>query len=162
MSKDIKEVKQINPEVLALSEKLQGSIKVGKDGAVEVSGKPYIEQLPSTLTKEIVEAVTDYNTTFVAASGHAFGKVAEKAMKAHKGIDSVEANFSMVRKDMATHSYDRQVTSKNAFAKEGESDTVTNFGVLSTTLTIRAGKNKGQLAAVRMALKASAMESFGK
>lgn len=162
MGKDVKVAKEINADIIKMSEQLQKSIKVGKDGSVEISGKPYIEQMPATLTKEVVEAVADYNTKFVAASGHAFGKVSEEAMKKHKTIETTEGAFPMIAKDKVTHSYNREVTSTNAFAKTDADKTVTNFGVLHTTLEVRAGKNKGQLSAVRSALKASAMESFVK
>lgn len=154
--------KVIKQEVLELSEKIQKGLEINKDSTATVAENLYVNNLPSTLTEDVVTKVSDYNAQFIAASGHAVGVLATAAMVKHKSMDSVEVKIPTIGKDYVEHTFTRTSKHTNAFAKEGEDKTITKHGTLSTTYSVRAGKNKGALNAVRDTLSEAANKLFSK
>jgi len=154
--------KELNPAVVELSARLVKGITIAKDHTVSVNDDLYTSTLPEGLTKAIVEQVSDHNAVFIAASGDAFGKLATQAMVKDKSLAELTVVIPTVRKDHVDQTFTRTVVSTNAFAKTEAEKQVTKHGVLSTSYSIRAGKNKGDLQAVRAQLSEAAGKLFAK
>lgn len=149
----------IKTEITAMAEKLAGSIKVQKDGVTEVSGDPYIDNLPEGLDKETVVKVSDYNTTFIAGSGLAFGQAAVAAMASNKKLEEASGTFKMVGKDAVTHTVQRERESRNP----STGDKILKLGAMTTTHEVHGSSQKvGQLGAVRTHIGQLATEKLGK
>jgi len=149
----------IKKEIIELSEKLTGAIAVDKAGSTEVNGDPFVENLPEGLDMATVEAVKDYNATFIAASGHAFGKAAISAMAKTKSLAETNVSFGMGGKDKVDHTFIRSYEAKAPGAAEG----VQKWGKMVTTVTVDSHRPKvGQLGQVRQALAADAAEKLAK
>lgn len=139
----------VNEEVLALSTVIKSGITIdAKAGTAKAADGIYEKNLTEGLSMEIVKAVSDYNTTFVAAGAHAFGEAAVESMKGHKSLDKLTVDIPMGHKDSVTYTVDRSKTMPNRFSDKPD-DTITKHGVVSTTYDVRAGKNGGQLKAAR-------------
>jgi len=154
----------ISQEVLDMSKKIAESLTIDKKtGHGEAADGIYEANLPETLTVETVKAVTDYNTTFVAAGTHAFGTIAIEAMKSSKNLTEANVKIKMFDKDVLGVSIERSKDYNNALAKEGQPKTVTKFGVVQTVYDVNAGGNKsGQLKLVRKEIAAMASEFLSK
>lgn len=138
---------QLNEQVLALSAKLEVGMDLdAKTGVGTEKGNLYNENLPADLTPEVVKSVTNYNTTFVAAGTHAFGKLAVEAMKGNSGLDVATMEIKMGDRDKLSVSTKRVETKTDHLHGGGE---VTKYGVTTTGYEVRAGKNAGQLKVAR-------------
>lgn len=150
----------VHQEVASLSEKLVPSIVVdGKAATATAVETLYKDNLPEGLTMEAVKAVSDYNTTFIAAGAHAFGTVATAAAKSHKKMEKVSIDIPMGVKDNVSYTYDRMKVIPNRF---GNGEDVTKYGVIQTTYEVKAGKNGAQLKAARAAINELAMAALAK
>lgn len=149
----------IKKETSALAEKLADSFKIGKDGAGEVKGDPYVANLPEGLTEEVVGKVHDYNSAFIAGSALAFGQAAVDAMSGNKKLDSANITFSMVGKDSVTHTVQRSREARNP--TNGE--TIVKLGAMTTVHEVHGSSQKvGQLGAVRSHVGQLAAEKLAK
>lgn len=165
MSKDKAEAPKsaVKQEVLDLSKKIAEGLTLDKKtGQGEAADDIYTANLPEGLAVETVKAVSDYNTTFVAAGTHAFGNLAIEAMKSTKGLSEANVQIKMFGKDTLGVSVQRTKEYKNPLAKEGESGTITKHGVISTTYDVVAGANRGQLKVVRNEMASVAAEFLSK
>lgn len=150
----------IKPEVLAMSKIISSAMTADKkEGTITYNEKVFAKTLPDTLTEETVNAVREHNTTFVAAGAHAFGTAAIELMTANKKIDRIATEINMGGKDNVSYSIDRSKTSVDHLHGKGE---ITKYGVLSTVLETVAGKNGGQLKAVRKEMGELALAQFTK
>ena len=153
--------KSISEEVLALSKKISESVSVDKDtGVAEVKGDPYVENLPETLTTEIIREVEGYNKKFVAAGTHAIGQAALDAMKSNKKLEVVTGSISLGNKSNFEVNVKR---SAEYNAGPGSSEKITKFGETTIKMNLDAGKAKsGDLARVREALQEAATAALKK
>lgn len=136
----------INEQVQAMADQIGAAIQIDtKAGTATVTEGLYDKTLPDGLTPEVVKAVSDHNTTFVAAGTLAFGKASVEAMKGSKKLETLELDIPMGHKDnLGLH------TSRNVTVTAPGSDTkIEKFGVVKATYEVRAGKNGGQLKAAR-------------
>lgn len=153
----------LKQEVLDLSKKIAEGITLDKKtGHGEAADGLYESNLPEGLTVEAVKAVSDYNTTFVAAGTHAFGTLAVEAMKGSKSLTEATVQIKMFGKDTLGVSVQRSKDYNNSLAKEGEPKTITKHGVITTTYDVVAGNNRGQLKAARNEIAALASEFLSK
>lgn len=150
----------LHDDVATLSEKLYAGIKVdAKAATATAADNLYKDNLPTGVTMEAVKAVSDYNTSFVAAGAHAFGKAAVEAMKDHKKLEKVSLDIPMGVKDNVSYTVDRVKEVPNRF---GNGETLIKHGVISTSYEVRAGKNGGQLKAARTLIGEMAAAAIAK
>ncbi len=138
----------LTDSVLELSKKLAAGLSIDKDtGAGTATADLYNTTLPEGLTKDIVKAVSEHNTNFVAAGAHAFGMMAVDAMAKNKKLENASVTIPMGHRDSVTHNLARSKTFINQMSEN--KDEVTHYGKMTSTLEVRAGKNGGQLKAAR-------------
>jgi len=150
----------LHQEVAALSEQLVKGITVdGKTATATAVETLYKDNLPEGLSMEAVKAVSDYNTTFVAAGTHAFGTVAIDAAKSHKKLEKVSIDIPMGVKDSLSLTFDRRQEIPNRF---GNGETIVKYGVIKPTYEVKAGKNGAQLKAARSVINELAAAALAK
>ena len=143
--------KGVNPAVLEMSGKILECLKIdGRNGAITAEENTFEKTLPEDLTMDIVNKVSDHNTTFVAAGVHAMGQMAIESMGQHKNLDSASGTIKMGGKDTLEVGIDRSRTYANRL-QEGATDVV-KYGVTDIDYTVVAGKNAGQLKKVKQAI----------
>jgi hypothetical protein len=144
----------LKPETLALSKILSAGINVdGKTGEVKLTDGLYTANLPSELTPEIVSAVSDFNSTFVAAAAHAFGTNAVAAATIKNSKDVFDTSIPLTGADKLNLGFVRSKTMPNPREPGTE---ITKYGVVSASLDIKAGRNGGQLKHARSEIMAAA------
>lgn len=144
--------------VLELAKKIETAVTID-NGAIKEkdAGKVYEENLPSGLTVDLVQKVNDYDAKFVAAGAHAFGSIAINAMAEDKNLKTVTGELKTVDKNKASYSIERSKEYVNHL--QGGERTV-KYGVVTTSYEIRAGKNSGQLKAVKNELAKLALSKL--
>ena len=151
---------ELKAEIETLSDKLLGGFTIdAKAGTAKASDDMYTSNLPEGLTADIVKNVGEFNTTFVAAGAHAFGKLAINAMKSNSELKKLEVDIPMVGKDNVSYTMER---TKDIVNHLGGGETIHKFGVMTATLEMRAGKNSGQLKVARAVIGELAMAAFKK
>lgn len=145
--------------VLALSKKIEAAVSLSDDGVIKEkdAGKVYEENLPAGVTVDLVQKVNDYDAEFVAAGAHAFGSIAINAMAENKNLKEVTGELKTVDKNKASYSIERSKEYTNHL--QGGEKTV-KYGVVTTSYEIRAGKNSGQLKAVKNELAELALSKL--
>lgn len=160
-AKDTKETTsspKLKEDVLVLSKKIEEGLSIDtKTGVGTEKGDLYEQNLPENITMEQVANVTDYNSTFIAASTHAFGKIAVEAMRGNKKLESATAELKMGTKDALSINVER---SKQYTVQLGDKkgETIVKHGVVTAAYDVRAGKNGGQLKVARAAIADMAAE----
>lgn len=152
---------KLSEEVLKLSAALEKAMIVSSEnGSTAITGKPYDENLPETLTPELVEAVDNYNIAYVAAGTHAFGKLAVAAMAKNKKLETATVDLAMGSHNELSLTSKRAKAFKNNFSKEKE--VITKYGQVTPMLTMVAGDTKSdQLKAARSEVSRLAQEALG-
>ncbi len=140
-----------------LAEKLHNELKFDKETKTIPDNSFYEKHLPEGLTMEVVEKVDGYNTTFIAASAHAVGKVAIEHMAKEKSLDQVSAEFQMGKKNTISHVVHRERSFTNP---ADPSKPITKMGDVSSVYTVHAGRNQGELKKVRNELHELAMSKL--
>jgi hypothetical protein len=153
------ETKDLNPEVLALSEKMRKDIFIDSDGKPSVEKTIFEKNLPDGLDYDTVKQVRQYSTNFVAAGAHASGMAAIDAMVGNKKIDQVVVELPMCEKDRVTYSVDRKKTIIDHLHDKQE---ITKYGQVGVTLEVHGAKNAGQLKIARNLIGTLAMEKLAK
>lgn len=150
----------IHDDVTALSAKIQSGITIdAKASTATAADGLYKDNLPVGVTMEAVKAVSDYNTTFVAAGAHAMGIAVVEAMKGNKKMDRVSVDIPMGVKDNLSITVDRVKEVPNRF---GNGEVITKYGAVTASYEVRAGKNGGQLKAARLAINELAAIALAK
>lgn len=150
---------KIKPEITQFADKVAAALTINKDGIGEIKGDPYHDNMPEDLTPEIATKVRDYNTTFIAGTGLAFGNAAIAAMASNKKLDSLEMKFPAGGKDSVVHSITRESQSRNP----STGDTITKHGRMTTTHEVHGSSQKvGQLSAIRAQIGDLAVEKLAK
>lgn len=116
----------------------------------------YESTLPEELTMAVVKQVNDHNTVYVAGAADAFGTLSLEAMVSNKGLDRTTGSIKMGVNDNIAMTMDR----KREYPNPSGGDAVTKQGVVNVNLTVRAGKNAGQLKAVRTNMNELALAAF--
>lgn len=149
----------IKTEVAELAEKLSSTFKIEKDGTTVVSGDPYVDNLPEGISKDTVSKVQDYNTAFIAGSALAFGQAAIASMASNKKLDQATGTFTMVGKDIVTHSVQRERSARNP----ADGETIVKLGAMTTVHEVYGSSKKiGQLGAVYKQIGQLATEKLAK
>jgi len=153
-SKDI----TLKPEVHELSCKLKGGMKLDKStGLGEATSSLYEDNLPESLTPEILKEVSDYNTTFIAAGAHAFGELAVEAMSGNKKLERATIDIPMAGKDSIGYSVERHRSYPNHL---GNGEPTEKFGIVTSNYQVQAGHNAGQLKKARLIIGELALEQL--
>jgi hypothetical protein len=147
--------KELKSAVAELSEKILADITVSDTGAAVIADGVYDKNLPTGLTPDIIKAVSDHNTNFVAAGTHAFGTAAINAMAKSDAFDKVEGVMPLGYKD----TYGLTTTRKVVTGPEDNQKT--EFGVTVGVLNVRAGANGNQVKIAHSLLSELAAEKFG-
>lgn len=143
----------VNETILALANKIEQQLDLDNNTGVGVAKADiYHDNLPETLTKEIVAEVSNYNSDFIAASTYAFGKLAVNAMKGNAGLATATVEIPMAGKDTVAIATERQHTFNVPSRGEGKAEEVTKYGSTTVSYTVHNGKNAGQLKAARNAI----------
>ena len=144
--------------VLALSKKIEEAVSLSDNVIKEKdAGKVYEENLPAGLTIDLVQKINEYDAEFVAAGAHAFGSIAINAMAENKNIKEITGELKTIDKNKASYSIERSKEYTNHL--QGGEKTV-KYGVVTTSYEIRAGKNSGQLKAVKNELAELALSKL--
>lgn len=153
------DTKDLNPELLALSEKMRKDILIDSDGKPTVEKTIFEKNLPEGLDYDTVKQVRQYSSNFVAAGAHAAGVLAIDAMVGNKKIDQVIVELPMCEKDKVTYSIDRKKTIIDHLHDKQE---ITKYGQVGVTLEVHGAKNAGQLKIARNLIGQMAMEKLAK
>lgn len=152
---------QVKAEIAALSAAIKSDIAIDKkDGTSKVEDGIFIKNAPEGLTTEIFDAVRDYRTNFVAAGALAVGQAAVEAMTSNKKIEQVSLDIGLDGKDAAHYTVDRKKISVDQIHDKGAE--IVKYGVVSTSLTVNAGRNTGQLKVARAQIGALALAQLAK
>jgi len=150
----------IREEVLNMSKLIQEIVSLEGDTITNTDGV-YNKTLPENLTPVIVTEVRKHDVNFIAASAHAVGAIAVKAM-ADGFKDPITGTFEMSGEDKkylsATHTMSHAVPGQGGFGNATETEPRKTS--LHTTIHAKSGKAAGQLKAVRADLEALAVASF--
>lgn len=130
-----------------------------KTGVATLPETAYVDNLPEGLTKDIVEQVQDYNTTFATASAYSIGEAGNKAFKKHSSLDHVTAEIPTVGGDSFGFDFRR---SKEVNAAPGSAEKKTIHGVMSIKHTMHSIGKRGDVGRVRDFLQAQATAQAGK
>jgi len=151
----------LKDEVLQLAASIEKAITIDKktgEGSVG-ENDVYHDNLPATLTREVVKEVSAYNTNFIAAGAYAFGKIAVDAMKGNKSLEKANIEFKMGDRDTVGFTVDRRKEHSNPAGAEG--DVIEKFGVITPKYSTRADKTSaGQLKVARSLIGELAMEKL--
>lgn len=151
----------VSKEVLDLSAKIQEAVKIDhKTGTAEVADGIWESTLPDTLTKEQVKQVKDHEANFVAAGGHAVGRLAIVAMKKNKDLNEVQATIGMHGYDKAVYSVERERQYHNP--QDKDADPIVKHGVLGVNFRNMAGRNAGELKKVMKEISEEAAKALNK
>lgn len=147
--------KELKSAVSEMANRILADISVSDSGLATIAADVYDKTLPDGLTPDIVKAVSDHNTNFVAAGTYAFGTAALDAMGKSTAFDKVEGVMPAGYKDtlgLVTHR--KLVTGP-------EDNQKTDYGVTIATLNVRAGANGNQVKIAHHLLAEAAAEKFG-
>jgi hypothetical protein len=155
---------KINDNVQALTAELEKEIKIDTSGVGSIDEATYVKHLTAStdLTKENVESLQAFNTTFIAAGLHAFGNKSIDTIKANKDLERTTLAVPMVGKDAINYVFDKTATVPDRSEGAGEGATTTKYGQTRASLDIYgASGSRGQLKGVRDQLAADALAAFG-
>jgi hypothetical protein len=151
----------IKPETRELTDNIKNTTQIKSDGTAIVDPETYVKNLPTGLTKEIVQDVRAYDTRFLAASALAVGELSEPVMKKHQALESVTAVFPMTGKDDMTVQYDRTRTKTTKDDAGNVTGTSTTYGAVSVAMHLHGTKNAGDFKKVKNMLTESALAAYG-
>lgn len=149
-------------EVEAIADVVQKGLTYDKAGKkFTPADKLFESTLPEGLTIDSVMAGYDAVTNFVAGSKLGFGLASIEAMKSDKKLDTTTVEISLGGKNFVTHSAKRSATYPG-ISKPGEEPKppVTKYSPISTTVTMEAGRNVGDMKKVTVALAAMAQNAL--
>lgn len=152
---------EVKEEIATLSKAIGADIVIdAKAGTALAAADIYQKNLPDGLNMDVVDAVRDYNTAFVAAGAHAVGTAAVEAMTSNKKLDRISVDIGMGGKDSLGISVDRKKVTIDQIHNKGAE--IVKYGVVTATLTNHAGKNSGQLKVARAQVGALALAALAK
>ncbi len=150
---------EIKEKVRTLATSLKEEFSYDPSTHTIAGEKSFENHLPDGLDMKTVEGVHDYEVQFVAASGLAVGQMAIEAMAMDKGIDKISGSFNMGKRNEASHVVTREKKFTNIADPKSP---IHKHGDLSTTYTVYAGLNQGELKKVRAELHGIAEEQLNK
>lgn len=157
MSKVTSSVKE---EVSNLSEIIKTGLTLDSNGVgSQAEGADlYNKNLPEGLTKDVVKAVSDYNTTFVAAGVQAFGELSVAAMAADKTLDKTSLELPIAHHDTLNVAVQREKTFANRLSGDGAD--VVKQGVTTVSIDVRGAHKAGELKKARDYINQLASSKF--
>lgn len=144
---------EIKAEVLALSEKLAAGITADATGVFTADALAYANNLPEGITKETLEALSEYNKQFIPAAAHAVGLKGIEVMSANKDLQDVSCFFPSVNKDGFDFKMNRETPGINGADP--------SYGSMRAKVVIHAAGNRGQYAKVKTLMSEKAAAAFG-
>lgn len=156
-SKEPKVLKELDTATANLSAKFEQFISIDHTTGQGDSGKGNLfnDHLPENLTPEIITAVNDYRTMYVAAAAHVFGKKSITAMEANPALESTNIQLPYGDKDTLNGSVDREY--------HNHLQGTTSYGHITMKPVHRAAKaSSGQLGLVRQHIGQMAMAALKK
>lgn len=150
---------ELKEDVLELSKKIEEGLKIDKKTGVGTEeGNLYEKLMPDTVNMEMVQAVHDYNSTFIPAATHAFGQMAVKAMSGNKDLTEANVELKMGVKDSLAIHVQR---SRDRINHLGDGESIVNYGETKVDYSVRAANGKGgQLKIARNLIKDLAMKKL--
>ena len=149
---------KIDESVLTLSKKLAASIEIAKDGTVKIEPDLYKNNLPEEVPLAVAEKLQDYNSTFFAASAHAFGDAALGHMKKHADTKVLSGSFDMLGKDTWSVGVERSKSFPNPKKPE---ESIVVYGAITGKLEVNEARMKaGQLKRVKEELGEAALKAL--
>ncbi len=149
----------IKETVKALASSLKEEFSYDPTTHTITGEKSFENHLPDGMSIGTVNDVHDYETRFVSASGLAVGQMAIEAMAKDKGIEKITGSFPMGKKNEVSHTTTREKKFTNIADPKSP---IHKHGDLSTTYTVYAGLNQGELKKVRAELHGIAEEQLNK
>jgi hypothetical protein len=141
---------EVSEGVLALSKKIEGHLSWDKDARTITGGKDAFKScIPEELDEKTIRAVNEFQTDFVAAGAHAFGTMAITHLKKDSGLARIEGGIPMMGRDHVSYVMDREKSYENRL---GNGETVKKFGVITTDVEMRPGRNVGDYKHIRKEL----------
>lgn len=152
---------EVKPEIATLAAAIKTDISIdGKEGTSKVEENIFLKNAPEGLTLETFDAVRNYRTNFVAAGALAVGELAVSAMAGHKKLEQVSVDVALDGKDAVHYTVDRKKVTVDQIHNKGAE--IVKYGVVTTGLTMQAGKNTGQLKVARAQIGALALAALAK
>lgn len=153
--------KELKENVVQLGNKIIESTSVDNSTGVVVEKDDtsvFDTNLPNGLTPKQVKDLSDYSKDYAAAGVYAIGQISRNAFAANQSLTKVSGDLKMGYKDSL-----HVAVSKTQVVVDGKDDEpVTKYGVQSV-LTVRHGKDDGQMKIARnMFAEAAFMELTGK
>lgn len=152
---------EVKADVAALSDAIKAGITIdAKAATTKIDENVFMKNAPEGLTAETFDAVRNYRTSFVAAGALAFGQAAVDAMSGNKKLEQLSLDIPMDGKDAAHYTVDRKKVTIDQIHNKGAE--IVKYGVVTTGLTVTAGKNTGQLKVARAQVGAMALAALSK
>ena len=141
---------EVSETVLELSKKIEKHLAWDKEAhSINGDKDTFKTCIPDELNEKVIRAVNEFQTDFVAAGAHAFGNMAINHLKKDGNLSRIEGGIPMVGRDHVSYVMDREKTYENRL---GNGETVQKFGVLSTVVEMRPGRNVGDYKQIRKEL----------
>ena len=138
---------------------LKGLDMDSKSGVVSVKDDVdlYQKSLPDDLPMSVVKKVKEHDTIFIASSTLAFGELSVQAMADNDKLERTTGAIPMVGRDALNMTLDREKEYNNTL---GKGEKVMKYGASSINYRVQAGRNAGQLKAVRESLNEIALDAL--
>lgn len=150
---------KLDDDVLAMSKALSKQIEI-KDGEGTIEKGAYLAALPEGMTKEDIQKVNNFNSTFYPAVTHAFGEKAIAAMKKDKKLEEVKIEVPLLGTDKFGLVMNRVETFRNPAGGENDPGIVKYGNIVPKLVTQSARGNRGDMSKVREYLQEAAMKAL--
>lgn len=153
---------ELKESTKVMSDSIKKDFKLGTGGVVEVSPDIYSKSLEAAgIDEKHVKAIQKHNSEFFASTMHAVGEIAVAAMKKDKKLDQVSVEIPLF-KDSIAHAISREKEVMAGMPKDGERQTKTAYGFVTSKYVTDVTGSKGEAKKVRAHISALAEEAFGK
>lgn len=167
---EVKKSPELKPEVLAISEMVQGATSFNKETKnLEILKDIYEKTMPEGLTPELSALAFTHLANFTPGASHGVAIVGMNAMAKNKGVDELTLRIPLTGNDTFDLVQKREkVTFKPRSAEDAgkphkPEDEVRTYGAMTGELNLRAGNPKsGQYKVAMTLVKEAALEALGK
>lgn len=152
---------KLPPELIDLSDKIMNKLTIDNNtGTGNADADIYETTLPADLTLELTEKVGAHNANFVAASTHAFGRIAYDAMVGNKSLEQADVTIPMAGRDNVQVHVARVKEYRDPSGKSN--DPIVKYGTTKTVHTLRNPERVNVLKAVQDELAELAASKIAK
>jgi len=134
----------------SLIEAIRASLEGVETGVATSKGDVFLDTLPEGVTADHVEKINAHITDVTAASAEATGIAYAAALKANPELESLVAKVPLGAFGEASF----KVVGQQEVTVPGTGDKTTSYGNVTPKLDFVAGRNAGQLAKAKQAVKA--------